>query len=248
MIVLLAIIAFIASFLFALGGIGAAIVLVPIMYSMGIPLSEAKPTGLFYNTISLAGATYLNIKEKRLDFKLGLPIIVFSLLLAPVGAYSSKYISHKIVLIIFILFLVFSTCVMWFFKSSKYSENFRDDRPIFVLSILGIIVGFISGLLGVGGGGLISPCMILMGFNPKKVAAITAFVVPFSSFTGFLTYLAMGNINLKILILVTISGFFGAYLGTNLMQNKFKPSTVKKILGGILLILAGKMILKLIGS
>ncbi len=245
MLLLLAIIAFAASFIFALGGVGAAIVLVPVMYALGIPLSEAKPTGLFYNTVSLAGASYLNIKEKRLDFKLGLPIIIFSLIFAPVGAYSSKFIPQKIVLIIFILFLLFSTTVMWFFKSQKYSENFREDRPFVSLSILGIIVGFISGLLGVGGGGLISPAMVLMGFNPKKVAAITAFVVPFSSFTGFLTYLAMGSINLKILIVVTIAGFFGAYIGTSIMQHKFKPATVKKILGGILLVLAIKMIMKL---
>jgi len=246
MLLLLAIIAFAASFIFALGGVGAAIVLVPVMYALGIPLSEAKPTGLFYNTVSLAGASYLNIKEKRLDFKLGLPIIIFSLIFAPVGAYSSKFIPQKIVLIIFILFLLFSTTVMWFFKSQKYSENFREDRPFVSLSILGIVVGFISGLLGVGGGGLISPAMVLMGFNPKKVAAITAFVVPFSSFTGFLTYLAMGSINLKILIVVTIAGFFGAYIGTSIMQHKFKPATVKKILGGILLVLAIKMIMKLV--
>ena len=246
MIVILSVSAFIFAFLFALGGVGAAIVLVPIMYTLGIPLNEAKPTGLFYNTVSLAGATYLNIKEKRLDVKTGLPIIIFSLIFAPVGAYSSKFIPHTIVLIIFILFLLFSTTVMWFFKSSKYNENFRKDRPVISLSIIGIGVGFISGLLGVGGGGLISPCMILIGFNPKKVAAITAFVVPFSSFTGFLAYLMMGSINFSILIPVTIAGFLGAYLGTNLMQNKFKPSTVKKILGGILLILAIKMILKII--
>ena len=245
MYLILIIAAFIFSFLFALGGIGAAIVLVPVMYSLGVPLSQAKPIGLFFNTISLAGATYLNIKEKRLDFKLGIPLIFFSLIFAPVGAYSSKYIPHKIVLIVFVLFLLFSTTVMWFFKSSKYSENFREDRPVIALSLLGIIVGFISGLLGVGGGGLISPAMILMGFNPKKVAAITAFVVPFSSFTGFLTYFAMGSVNFKILIMVTIAGFFGAYIGTNLMQKKFKPETVKKILGGILIILAIKMILKL---
>ncbi len=216
------------------------------MYSFGIPLNEAKATGLFYNTISLSGASYLNIKEKRLDFKLGLPIIVFSLLFAPIGAYCSKFISHRIVIIIFIIFLIFSTSVMWFFKSGKFSDNYREDRPISILSFIGIIVGFISGLLGVGGGGLISPSLILLGFNPKKVAAITAFVVPFSSFAGFVTYFAMGAINLKILIFVTFAGFLGAYLGTSLMQNKFNPATVKKILGGILLILAFKMIFKLI--
>jgi len=245
-LILLSLLAFLFSFLFSLGGIGAAIVLVPIMYASGIPLNQAKATGLFYNTISLAGASYLNIKEKRLDFKIGLPLIIFSLIFAPVGAYLSSFVSHKIVLIIFILFLLFSTSVMWFFKSKNYQNNYREDRPFVILSIIGIVVGIVSGLLGVGGGGLISPIMIILGFNPKKVAAITAFVVPFSSFSGFLTYFAMGSVNFKILACVTISGFFGAFLGTSVMQKKFKPDTVKKLLGVILLILAIKMLLKLL--
>ena len=201
--VLFALISFGLSFIFALGGIGAAVVLVPVLYWLGIPLNQAKPTGLFINTISLAGASLLNIKEKRLDFKLGIPIIIFSFMFAPIGAYLSKFISHKIVLIIFVLFLIFSSCVMLFFKSHKYSENFRENSAFLSLSILGIVVGIVSGLLGVGGGGLISPVMILMGFNPKKVAAITAFVVPFSAFSGFLTYWAMGHVNWRILIIVS---------------------------------------------
>ncbi len=245
-IAILSVLALIFSFIFALGGVGAAIVLVPTMYAMGLPLGVAKPIGLFYNTVRLAGASYLNIREGRLDAKLGLPLIIFSLLFAPVGAYSSNFIPKKVVLIIFIAFLVFSSGVMWFFKSSKYEGNYREDRPFLSLSILGIVVGFISGLLGIGGGGLISPVMVLMGFNPKKVAAITTFVVPFSSFTGFLTYLAMGRIDFVIMSFVTIFGLLGASLGTHLMQKKFKPSTVKKILGGILLLLALKMVSKLI--
>ncbi len=245
MLIFLSILSFLFSFVFALGGIGAAIVLVPVLYSLGIPLSQAKPIGLLYNTVSLSGASYLNIRDKRLNFKLGMPIIVFSLVFAPVGAFCSKFIPHTIVLIIFIVFLIFSATVMWFFKSSEYSENFRQDKPVIQLSVLGVAVGVISGLLGVGGGGLISPVMILMGFNPKKVAAITAFTVPFSSFTGFLTYFAMGSINFKILIVVTLFGFLGAYTGTNLMQKRFKPESVKKILGVILVLLALKMIWKL---
>jgi len=232
---------FLFSFIFALGGIGAAVVLVPILYWLGVPLNQAKPTGLFINTISLTGASISNIKEKRLDFKLGIPIIVFSFIFAPIGAYFSNYISHKIVLFIFMGFLIFSSCVMLFFKSSKYKSNYREDRPFAGLSLLGVVVGFISGLLGVGGGGLISPVMIMMGFNPKKVAAITAFVVPFSSLSGFLAYLSMGSVDFRLLFYVSIAAFLGGYLGTNFMQNKLKPDIVKKILAIILIILAIKL-------
>ena len=101
-------ISLVAAFIFALGGIGAAIILIPIMVWMGIPITTAKPVGLFYNTVSLAGASISNIKNKLLDFKTGIPIIVFSFLFAAVGAYSSKFVSQKIVLLIFIAFLIFS--------------------------------------------------------------------------------------------------------------------------------------------
>ena len=49
---LIGIISFIAAFVFSLGGVGAAIILIPILVSFGIPIGIAKPVGLFYNTIS----------------------------------------------------------------------------------------------------------------------------------------------------------------------------------------------------
>jgi len=243
--IIITLLAFIFSFLFALGGVGSAIVLVPIMYWLGIPLSEAKPTGLFINTISLIGATYSNIKNKRLDIKIGIPIIVASIILAPIGAYFSTIIPKKVVLLIFISFLIFSSFMMLFFRASKYESNYREDPPYIELTFTGSLAGFISGLLGVDGGGLISPLMIMLGFNPKKVAKVTAFVVPFSSITGFFAYLAMGHINIKLLTFVGLAAYLGGYLDTHLMHLKMKPATVKKFLGIILLILAIKLLIKI---
>ena len=101
-------------------------------------------------------------------------------------------------------------------------------------------------MLGIGGGGIISPLMLIIGFNPKKITAITAFVVPFSSFSGFLTYWALGDINWHILIIASVAGIAGATLGTMFMQKKLNPNTVKKILAIILLIMAVKLIFKVI--
>ena len=140
------------SFVFALGGVGSAVALVPILHWLGFPLNEAKPTGLFVNTISLVGASYLNIKEKRLDFGLGLPLIIASLLLAPCGAYVSTLVDKKVVLAVFTVFLFFSGNMMLFFEGSRYRNQFRKDRPVALLAGIGSLAGFISGLLGVGEG------------------------------------------------------------------------------------------------
>ena len=238
-------ISFTAAFIFALGGVGAAIILIPILVSLGIPINVAKPVGLFYNTVSLTGASINNIKNKRLDFKVGIPIIIASFLFAIAGAYISKFIPNKIILYLFIGFLLFSG-FMFLFHKKKQKENYRNDTPYLKLTLIGAFAGLLSGMLGIGGGGIISPLMLMIGFNPKKITAITAFVVPFSSFSGFLTYWAMGNIDWKILGIASVAGIAGATLGTIFMQKKLNANTVKKILAVILLLMAAKLIFNLI--
>lgn len=242
---LLFIISFIAAFIFSLGGVGAAIILIPILISFGIPINMAKPIGLFYNTVSLSGASFSNIRNKRLDFKMGIPIIIFSFLFAILGAWLSKFIPTKIVLILFIAFLIFSGFMFLFFKG-KHTDTFREEAPILSLSLIGALAGLLSGLLGIGGGGIISPLMLMLGINPKKIAAITAFVVPFSSFSGFLTYWSMGHVDWRLMLIISVAGIAGAGLGTMFMHKKLNPASVKKILAVILLIMAVKMIFKLI--
>ncbi|RLD46035.1 MAG: hypothetical protein DRI94_15195 [Bacteroidetes bacterium] len=90
--------------------------------------------------------------------------------------------------------------------------------------------------------------MLMLGFNPKKIAAITAFVVPFSSFSGFLTYWSMGSVDWKLLIIASVTGFAGATLGTMFMQKKLNPKSVKKILAIILLLMAIKLSWKIISN
>ena len=230
------------SFIFALGGVGSAVVLIPILSWLGVPFNLARPTGLFVNCVSMLGATYSNFKEKRLDIRLGLPIIFSSIILAPVGAWVGHQVPTRFLFFVFIGFLFFSGSMMLFFKGSKYANQYREDRPVAGPLLVGALAGFISGLLGVGGGGVISPLMILQGFNPKKVATVTAFSIPFSSFAAFVAYAAMGSISLKILAFAGLAAWGGGYLGTKLMQKKMHPQTVKKLLGGVLLLLGIRLL------
>ncbi len=242
---ILFILSFVASFIFALGGVGAAIVLIPILVSFGIPINAAKPVGLFYNTVSLSSASIHNFKNKRLDIKIGIPIIVSSFVFAAVGAYISKFIPTRIILYLFIAFLLFSS-YKFITHRKKDGEKHREDAPFFRLSLIGMIAGLLSGLLGVGGGGIISPLMLMMGYSPKKIATVTAFVVPFSSFSGFLTYWSMGAVRWIILLVASFGGILGAVFGTHVMHNHLDHKTVKIILGVILLLLAIKLLIKIL--
>ena len=241
-ILIITFLSFTLSFIFALGGVGSAVVLIPALAWLGVPFNLARPTGLFVNCVSMLGATWSNFKEKRLDVALGLPIIISSIILAPVGAWAGHLLPTRILLFVFICFLFFSGTMMLFFKGSKYADQYREDRPVTGPLMVGVVAGFVSGLLGVGGGGIISPLMILQGFNPKKVATVTALAIPFSSFSAFLAYAAMGSISLKILGFAGLAAWGGGYMGTKVMQKTMSPHAVKKMLGGVLILLGLRLL------
>jgi hypothetical protein len=161
------------------------------------------------------------------------------------GAYLSKFIPVKIVLILFILFLLFSG-TMFLVSRTKPEDQYRDGRSWQALTLVGAFAGLLSGLLGIGGGNIISPLLLHLGFNPKKITTITAFVVPFSSFSAFLTYWSMGYVDWQLLIGVSICGLAGATLGTYVLHKHLNVKAVKKILAVILLLMAVKLILKIV--
>ncbi len=237
---------FVLSFIFALGGVGSALVLIPALTWLGLPFAQARSIGLFVNSVSMMGATWSNFRQKRLDYRLGLPIIIASIILAPAGAWMGLHIPTEYVMYVFIAFLSLSGLMILLFNGSKFKDQYREDRPVTGPFFTGVGSGFLSGMLGVGGGGLISPLMILQGFNPKKVATVTAFAVPFSSFTAFLAYASMGSVSWKLLFVAGVTAWAGGYLGTIVMQRNMRPAAVRKFLGVMLLALAVRMIQKML--
>ena len=240
----LALIAFILSVVFSIGGVGSAIAIVPTMTWLGVPLMTAKPTGLFINTLSMLSATLKNLKHGKLDHRFGLPILLVATAMAPVGAYAGKIIPKVYVLWVFIAFLLYSGTMMIFFRPKRRP---KEGNHIVEGSIIGGIAGFLGGLLGVGGGGIISPALIMLGYEPKKVAATTALVVFFSSLSGFLTYWGMGTLDWRLLLWVSVPAIAGGWLGTHLMHFKMSSGQVKKVIGIIMYIMAIKTFLVVMG-
>jgi len=90
------------------------------------------------------------------------------------------------------------------------------------------------------------PVLVWLGFNPKKASATTAFVVIFSSFSGFLGHATTGHMNIWLLLLCAIGSISGALLGAYLMRKKMSRKQVKLAIGLILYIIAAKMIWDLV--
>lgn len=233
------------NYFFALSGKGAAAFQIPIFIWLGFPVNTAKSVALLANTISLSTASLDNYRSNRLDLKLGLPIIVFSFLFAPVGAYLTTFIERNILMWMFAVFLLYAGITALLPKKPN-SKTCHDRHLKFVyLSIIGAIAGLVSGLLAVGGGGVIAALMLWLGCKAKKITTITALAVPFSSFSGFLTYAIGGHISLPVISTVAVSALIGGYAGNKTAHSLLPDKFIKYSIGLLSIVFAAKIIFDL---
>ncbi|NBC46943.1 MAG: TSUP family transporter [Gammaproteobacteria bacterium] len=236
------------SYFKALSGLGAAGLLVPIYLWLGLPINEAKAYGLFANATSLSGATLDNFQARRIDLKLGLPIILASVLFAPVGAYISLFISREVMMALFALFLLYiGVNALWPRRRAHGLQRTEDVRPnLSQLVGIGVAGGVFSGLLGVGGGGVIAALMLWMGCNAKKVAVVTAFAVPFSSMSGFVSYSVGGYGSWPYILVIGVAAAIAGYAGNKTMHGVLSERLVKSLVGVVSLMFAAKLILDIL--
>ena len=115
---------------------------------------------------------------------------------------------------------------------------------IIILTILaGVITGILSGMLGIGGGFIIAPILMWMGYKTKEAAATTAFVVTFSSFSGYFGHMAQGHMNWKLTIILIVSVIIGSQFGARYLSSKAKSRQVKIIYAIVLLLIAAKLVI-----
>ena len=229
---------FLLSILFSMGGAGAGVALIPILNFFGLDFTVAKAIGLFAGATTTITSSIMNIKRKVVDYKFVFPIALMMLLFAPIGAYSSRFIDEEIVKFLFMLMLFYSASMMMF---GKKKALFHAEGRI-TLIVVGAIVGFLAGLLGVGGGNILIPLLALLGFAPKKVAIAVSFVVPFSALGSFFTYASYVQLDWVLLGVVAFSAIVGGYIGNYLMQFKLEQQQIKKLMAMLLYLLALKLL------
>ena len=230
------------STFFAMGGVGSAVALVSVFPMLGQSFELSRALALFVNTSSTLSASVMNFYRGVLDFKFVLPLAISVLIFTPIGAYLSQFVNHEILMWMLIAFLLVSATLMLFYKKEAKTQYTKS----WILYLSGASVGTISGMLGVGGGALIMPLLILLGFDAKKAAYGVSFVIPFSSLGAFVTYLQFVKMDWMLLADVTVAALIGGYLGEKMMHFKLTQAQIKKLIGIVLYLIAVKMMIKLL--
>ncbi|ASC93047.1 sulfite exporter TauE/SafE family protein [Sulfurospirillum diekertiae] len=232
----------VVSTLFSIGGVGSSVALIPMLSFLGVGFDIAKAVGLFANTASTLGASVMNVLRKSIDVKQVLPFVFMSVACAPLGAYSATQMDTYYVKCAFALFLFFSATMM--LKQKK--KGAVTYKKAWVMLVMGGIVGFLAGLLGIGGGAIIIPLLIYLGYDAKQTAITVSFMIPFSTLSAFLTYVYLIEIDWILLGVVAVAAALGGVLGNHIMIFKLSVEQTRKFIALSLYLIGIKMIWSLI--
>ena len=132
------------SALFAMGGVGTAMALVPTFGMLGMALDLAKAIGLFVNSVSTLSASVMNAVRGVLDIVFALPLAISMMIATPLGAWMSRDVPQQVIQWVLAAFMVVSTVLLLFFKRQP---KVAHDR-VWMLVAPGARVGWVSGLIG----------------------------------------------------------------------------------------------------
>lgn len=231
------VITFAFSVVFSMAGLGAAFLYVPLFYWLGVPLAQAMSVALLLNFVSLSAATVVYARKGLVAYRTALPVLVVAVILSPVGAWASRYVPRTQLLWLFVAFLFFAAYMMLL---NRQQPRAPQERLTAFPVTLGGVAGFLGGLLGVGGGNIILPGLVSSGVEPKRAAATTAFIVVFSSLSGFLGRISFGRLDWAFLFATAVAGSAGALTGA-LMRTQVSGSQLKRLIGSLLLLMAAKI-------
>ncbi len=229
-----------AAALFASVGHGGASAYLLVMVLLGFAPDTLRPTALTLNIIVSAFATFSFRKSGHFPKGLFLPLILASV---PCAALVAAYIDLRPGIFHSLLGGALIIAAIRLCIPSKNFDLSGEKPNTITLVGIGAIIGALSGLLGIGGGILLTPILIFFRWTSvKSAAALTAPFVLLNSISGLIglgweRYTPAPNLPFLI-IAVMLGGWIGAGYGSR----RAAPQPLRMILGGVLCIAAAKLV------
>jgi uncharacterized membrane protein YfcA len=221
----------IVAFLYASVGHGGASGYLALMSLFAFPLTFMKPTALVLNIIVSGIAFYFYFREKQFDWKLFYPFAITSIPCSYLGGLLK--IETHLYKIILATVLVFAVLRLLGILGKEKSHIQPIHFPLALL--IGALIGFLSGLIGIGGGIILSPVLLLLGWaTMKQTAAVSALFILVNSVAGLLGFISNGESipisSFLVIGIVAFGGILGGYYGSR----KFNTAILRNILALVL--------------
>lgn len=199
-----------------IGG-GGSIITVPVLvYVMGVDAHQAIGMSLaVVGATSLVGAG-LHYRRGTVDIRTGSLFGASGIAGAYFGSRLTYLFSPSALLLVFAALMILIAALMLVRKQSLQKAE-TPDKSVFKAVIAGLVVGLLTGFLGVGGGFLIVPALTLFGgLEMKRAIGTSLFVIAINCAAGLAGHLSHGSFDLRLTALVTLLAVTGTLAGATL--------------------------------
>lgn len=231
---------FIVAFMYASVGHGGASGYLALMALFGVSTIYMRASALTLNLFVSAVSFYAFYKGGFFKIKILLPFIAGSIPMAFLGARLT--IDPQLFKIILGIFLLIAVARMLYTPKGEQKEIFPFN--LFYAFLIGAFLGFFSGLIGIGGGVILSPVLLLLGWtNVKETAAISSIFIFLNSAAGITGLISAGiHISPNIIYWVVVA-FTGGLLGAYVGSSKLSLLKLRYLLAFVLLLASIKLFL-----
>ena len=223
-------------------GMSAAAVISPILITfLGIDPYTAVGIALSSDVLASAVSAYTYGKNKNLDIKNGLIMMVTVLIFTVVGSYISSLVPSATMgnFSVFMTFLLGIKFIVRPVMTTKEAMQGVSAKKRAMQSVIcGIIIGFICGFIGAGGGMMMLLILTsVLGYELKTAVGTSVFIMTFTAFTGAVSHFTIGGLpDPAVWILCIIFTLIWARIAA-VLANKATPKTLNRATGVILVIL-----------
>ena len=223
---LLAILFLVTAILYSSVGFGGGSTYLALLLIWGVPYFIFPVIALSCNIIVVSGNCFNYIRARNLDLKLLIPYLIGSIPLAFIGG-SLPIEKRLFEILLFLVLATAGTLLLFNFKSYDDRQESYRIIPVSISILIGGILGFISGVVGIGGGIFLSPILfILRAGKPKHIVTTASLFILINSISGLIGQLTKNTVLVEVqnywylLVVVLIGGQIGNYLNLNIFSSR----------------------------
>ncbi len=234
---------FFVAILYSSVGFGGGSSYSALLSLTGLSFVQFRGISLLCNIVVVSEGTYFFNKNNLYNWKKVLPLIFFSIPFAFLGGILK--IEQQFFYILLAISLILAGVLM-FLPLQNDSDLVKIKKFSFIHNaIIGGSIGFLSGIVGIGGGVFLAPLLYITKWDvPRRIAATSSFFILVNSISGFLGQIQNPNfsINWYLTILLLIAVFLGGQIGSKLSVKKLNSNTIKFITAILIVFIGFKLL------
>jgi len=223
---ILSILFFVTALIYSSVGFGGASTYLAFLLLWGVPYHIFPIIALACNIIVVSGNSFNYIRAGNLNLKLLFPYLLGSVPFAFFGG-SIQIEKELFEIILFFVLAIAGGLLLFNFKSYDNNSANYKSLPFYISILIGLVLGFISGIVGIGGGIFLSPILYLFKVaKPKHITIAVSLFILINSIFGLIGQLSK-NLNLfelkdflYLLLAVLIGGQIGNFVNLKLLSSK----------------------------